>query len=152
MSRLSIELVPKTCFWTNVRSEVSRADWEKCKRFVRERSGSRCEICGGVGKRYPVDCHEIWEYDDERGIQRLAGLIALCPPCHEVKHLGRAIGLGNGDRAIAHLCSVNGWSETHAEAYCMKVFEIWRLRSQMEWALDISFLRTLGIEAKQTLN
>lgn len=147
MSRLSIELVPATCWYTNVRSNVSRKDWERCKDFVKERSGRRCEICGGVGSRYPVDCHEIWAYDDERQVQTLVGLIALCPACHEVKHLGRAMRLGNGDRAIAHLCRVNGWSPTRAEAYCMKVFQIWRLRSQMQWTLDISYLKQLGIEA-----
>lgn len=146
MSRLEVELVPRTAFWSNVRSNVTRAQWEKCKQFVKERSGSRCEICGGRGSRYPVDCHEVWDYDDDTGVQTLVGLLALCPACHEVKHLGRTIGVGNGDRAIAHLRRVNGWSEEHAERYCMVAFEIWRIRSQMTWALDISYLSTLGIE------
>lgn len=144
---LSVELVPKTCFWTNVRSNVSRAEWETCKDFVKKRSGSRCEICGGRGKRYPVDCHEIWEYDDERWIQTLVGLIALCPACHEVKHMGRTIGIGNGDRAIAHLCRINGWNGAQAEAYCMRAFHIWKLRSQHQWELDITFLSTIGVAA-----
>lgn len=140
MPKLSVELVPKTCFWTNVRSNVSRNEWSKCKQFVRKRSESRCEICGGVGARYPVDCHEIWEYDDEAQVQRLAGLIALCPPCHEVKHIGRAIGLGNGDRAVAHLCRVNEWSPEKAETYLTLQFEIWQMRSTHQWELDISYL------------
>lgn len=148
MARLSVELVPKTCFWDNVRSHVTRSEWERCKNFVKQRSGSKCEICGGRGKRYPVDCHEVWHYDDERQIQTLVDLIALCPSCHEVKHLGRAMGMGNGERAVAHLMRVNNWSEWHAEQYCMRVFEVWRLRSQMEWELDISFLSLLGIETE----
>ena len=146
MSRLSVELVPRTAWYTNVRSNVSRKDWEKCKDFVKERSGSRCEICGGRGKRYPVDCHEVWHYDDELQIQTLVDLIALCPACHEVKHLGRAMGMGNGERAIAHLCKINNWSPDYAEAYCMRVLEIWELRSNVSWELDISFLSLLGIE------
>lgn len=150
MSRLSVELVPATCWYTNVRSNVSRADWEKCKRFVKERSGERCEICGGRGRRYPVDCHEIWEYDEDTLTQRLVDLIALCPSCHEVKHLGRAMRIGNGNRAVAHLMKVNGWSESRAEQYCMLVFQIWQMRSAYEWRLDISFLETLGIRATVT--
>lgn len=146
-SRLSVELVPQTAWWSNVRSNVSRKDWEVCKNFVKKRSGSRCEICNGVGSRYPVDCHEIWAYDDDRQIQTLVDLIALCPRCHEVKHLGRAMSVGNGPRAIEHLMRVNGWSGERAETYCMKVFQIWQLRSQMSWELDISFLNTLGIQA-----
>lgn len=146
MSRLSVELVPKTAWWTNVRSNVSRKDWETCKNFVKERSGSRCEICGGRGDRYPVDCHETWHYDDDAGVQTLVGLIALCPACHEVKHLGRAFATGSGERAIAHLCRVNNWSPEHAERYCETVLRIWQIRSTMKWELDISFLRLLGIE------
>jgi hypothetical protein len=117
VSRLSIELVPSTAWWSNVRSNVSRADWEKCKRFVRARSGDRCEVCGGRGRRWPVECHEIWHYDDENEIQTLVGLIALCPSCHEVKHIGRAMAMGNLERAIDHLCRVNGWQPEHAGTY-----------------------------------
>lgn len=145
MPRLTVELVPRTSWYTNVRSNVSRAEWEACKRFVKERSGSRCEICGGVGSRYPVDCHEIWEYDDERGIQTLVGLIALCPRCHEVKHLGRTMGMGNGERAIAHLMRVNEWDEYETEVYCQIVFRIWELRSTHPWDVDITYLEGAGV-------
>lgn len=152
MSRLSVELVPSTAWWSNVRSNVSRREWEICKRFVRERSGGRCEICGGRGSRWPVECHEIWGYDDDRQLQTLVDLIALCPSCHEVKHIGRALAVGNGPRAIAHLCHVNGWSPHHAESYIEVQLEIWSLRSTHAWALDISFLQTLGIEPPATID
>lgn len=146
MSRLAIELVPSTAWWSNVRSNVTRAQWERCKNFVKNRSENRCEICGGQGRRWPVECHEIWAYDDERRIQTLVDLIALCPSCHEVKHIGRAFAVGNGQRALEHLCRINGWSLAHAEAYINVQLEIWELRSTHPWRLDISFLGTLGIE------
>ena len=38
--------------------------------------------------------HEVWDYDDARRVQRLVRLIALCPACHEVKHLGLAAKRG----------------------------------------------------------
>lgn len=38
----------------------------------------------------PVECHEVWDYDDDRKIQRLERRVALCPACHEVKHAGLA--------------------------------------------------------------
>jgi len=147
-SRLVVELVPRTCWWSNVRSNVSKADWETCKRFVRERSGDRCEICGGRGPRWPVECHEEWSYDDDRGIQTLVGLIALCPACHEVKHLGRAEVVGDGDRALTHLARVNKWPMERAILYRNLVFEIWQMRSATQWELDVSFLSLLGIEAE----
>lgn len=33
-----------------------------------------------------LECHEVWEYDEENSIQRLSKLLALCTPCHRVKH------------------------------------------------------------------
>lgn len=145
MPRLEVELVPSTCWWSNVRSNVSRADWEKCKRLVRHRSGDRCEICGGQGRKWPVECHEIWDYNDDEHIQTLVGLIALCPACHECKHIGRAMRLGNGARALAHLANVNQWSLENTQQYLEVVLELWSIRSTYEWKLDISILDHLGI-------
>lgn len=136
--KLTIELVPSTCWYDNVRSQVSRADWELCKFYVRQRSGDRCEICGGRGPRWPVECHEIWEYD--AGVQRLVDLIALCPSCHEVKHMGRAEATGSLARALRHLMKVNGWTERQAQSYTWRAFETWAIRSTQDWDLDISVL------------
>lgn len=150
-AKLSVELVPSTAWWSNVRSNVSRADWEKCKRYVRNRSKDRCEICGGRGRKWPVECHEIWDYDDERQIQTLIDLIALCPKCHQVKHFGRTSTVG-GEKtqreAFEHLRKVNTWSIDRTAKYLDLAFQIWEIRSEMNWRLDISFLGLLGIEAK----
>ena len=45
--RLTVELVPQTCWFSNVRSEVTSADWNRIRRYVYERAGHSCEICGG---------------------------------------------------------------------------------------------------------
>lgn len=147
--KLKVELVPRSAWWENVRSNVTRGEWEKCKRYVKERSSSRCEICGGVGKRYPVDCHEIWEYDELTGVQKLVDLIALCPSCHEVKHLGRAFATGNAARALEHLAAVNEWSMVTVEAYAHMVLKQWEARSQIRWELDISFLEQIGVKTRE---
>ena len=102
-ARLTIELVPRTSWYSNVRSNVSEAEWDRLRRPVYHRAGSRCEICGGRGQKHPVECHEVWLYDDAAGIQRLVDLIALCPSCHGVKHLGRSHVKGGGDEAIEQL-------------------------------------------------
>ena len=82
MPKLTIELVPQTCWYANVRKLVTYSQWEVIKRVTRRAAHSICQICGGVGKRWPVECHEIWQYNDEAHIQTLIGLIALCPMCH----------------------------------------------------------------------
>lgn len=145
-TRLTVELVPSTSWFTNLRSELSKDDWDRLRSTVYERAGNRCEICGGRGLRHPVECHEIWFYDDQNRVQRLDGLIALCPACHEAKHMGYASSIGRGAQARAHLGRINGWSMDDVELYLETQFEQWSRRSQHQWTLDLSWLNQHNIE------
>src|SRR5688500_7037485 len=91
---LTIELVPAPCWWMNLRAILPGAEWDALRLAVGEVAGSCCEVCGGVGPRHPVEAHEVWEWSQESSVQRLLRLVALCPPCHVVKHAGRAQLLG----------------------------------------------------------
>jgi hypothetical protein len=139
--RLTIELVPQTCWYSNVRSEVSQEQWDTIRRKVYAAAGHRCEVCGGRGPKWPVECHEVWHYDDEQHIQTLAGMIALCPACHEVKHIGRSMIVGRGAQALAHLAEVNGWNELEVTDYYVQAMQTWSERSKHEWTLDLSGLQ-----------
>ena len=121
---LTIELVPSTSWFNNVRTAVSAADWEKCKRMVRHRSQDRCEICAGRGPKWPVECHEV-------------------------KHMGFAQTRGRAEQALQHLAKVRGWTFQEAETYAESCFELWAARSQYEWTVDLSYLATLGIEVPE---
>ena len=123
--KLSIELVPKSSHFENLRNHVKPSDWTCLRKAVAANAGHVCEICGGQGSRCAVACHERWLYDDARRIQKLEGLIALCPDCHAVKHIGRQIVLGFGDEAKAHLGHVNGWNQDVTEAYVDAAGELW---------------------------
>lgn len=152
MPRLEVELVPQTCWWSNVRSQVTKTQWETCKRFVRTRSRDRCEVCGGRGMKWPVECHEIWNYDDENQIQTLVGLVALCPDCHAAKHIGRTLSVESsqrGEHVLRHIMTINRWGYEHLEQYLDKVFAIHSIRSEWVWSLDVSYLKTVGIELPQ---
>ena len=144
-ARLTMELVPRTSWYSNVRSHVSPAEWDRLRRLVYQRARSRCQVCGGHGPTHPVQSHEVWDYNDATGVQQLVGLVALCPACHRVKHFGRSHVEGRGDEAIEKLIQVNGWSAERAEAYIELVLEIWRLRSRVPWRLDLSWLAEHGI-------
>lgn len=135
---LTIELVPETSFFSNVRSERPESEWELIRNAVYRRAGYRCEICGGQGPDHPVEAHEKWHYDDVRCVQELLGMIALCPSCHRVKHMGKARIDGRFEEARAHLAEVNGWSGQLADAYIEFAFQQWRERSRQEWKLDLS--------------
>lgn len=144
--KLAVELVPKTCWFTNVRSNVSKADWDRLKKITAGAADNRCEICNGIGPKWPVECHEIWHYDDQAHVQTLVRLQALCPSCHEVKHVGLAQVRGRMRHAIGHLQTVNGWDLDQTASHIAQAFNRWAERSCHEWTLDISWLEHLGIQ------
>lgn len=144
--RLTIEVVPSSCWYSNVRSEISQSKWNIIKKITFSKANYRCEICGGVGKKWPVECHEVWEYVVKKGqkrIQKLMRFIALCPSCHEVKHIGRANVMGNFDRAINHFMQVNKVDNEFADYYMEKVERVFNNRSRIKWELDISYMTDL---------
>ena len=147
--KLSVELVPATCWCSNVRSVVSRALWDRIRHRVYDQAWNVCQICGGVGPKHPVEAHEIWSYDDVNLIQKLEGMIALCPDCHSVKHFGFAQASGRGERAMKHLMKVNKLSRKKTERYLQDVFKQWFERSQKSWKLDISHLSGYDIDVSK---
>ncbi len=140
--KLTIELVPKGQWGTNLRSELTRGEWNRLRRATYVAADYRCEVCGGVGPTHPVECHERWRYDEGTKTQHLDGLIALCPSCHEVKHIGRTQAIGRMEQAIGHLMEVNEWGADRALEYIDEAFQAWHRRSQEDWSLDLSWLTT----------
>ncbi len=148
--KLTSELVPKTAWYSNVRSNVTRAEWDVIRHQVYANADNICEICGGKGKHHAVECHEVWEYDDDTNIQKLVRMIALCPACHSVKHLGRARAVGIYNEALAQLQKVNGITANEARAYSSAVFAQWKERSKYKWKLDIKNLNQYTNQIKKT--
>ena len=140
--KLTIELVPQTCWYSNVRSNVTKKDWDIIRKKCYSNANYKCEICGGVGKTHPVECHEIWEYDDTNLTQKLIGLISLCPTCHKVKHIGLARINGEDQICINQLMKVNKWDRTTTLLHIDEAFKLWEFRSQSKWILNIDFLKT----------
>jgi len=142
--KLTIELVPSTAWYTNVRSNVSKQEWDIIRKHCYELSGNKCEVCGDIGRnqgvKHNVECHEIWSYNDKELIQKLEGLIALCPMCHRTKHVGLAQLNGQLDSVRKHLSKVNNLKLNESYQYIQDSFLIWNERSKYEWVLDISYL------------
>mmetsp|Transcript_4520 Transcript_4520/g.28725 ORF Transcript_4520/g.28725 Transcript_4520/m.28725 type:complete len:291 (+) Transcript_4520:80-952(+) len=143
--KLSVEMVPESQWGCNLRSWLPKTDWDTLRKEQYEIAHHKCEVCGGKGAKWPVECHEKWEYDPAHHVQKLVGLIALCPRCHQVKHLGRTMAVGQLDDAIEHLQKVNGIGRELSNAYIREVFGIWKARSAHEWKLDLSWLKTRGV-------
>ena len=136
-----VELVPRSTWGWNLRSELTRTQWDRLRKATYARAGNRCEVCGGKGRKHPVECHERWEYDDEKHVQKLVGLEALCPPCHKTKHFGFAVQVGLAHVSRAHLMKVNDWSGDTADDHISQSFDQWRKRSNVTWTLDLTWLK-----------
>ena len=147
--KLKIELVPSTAFYKNLREVLKKEDWDTLRRESYRKAKYKCEICGGKGEKHPVECHEIWTYDDKKHIQKLEGLISLCPACHEVKHMGLAYIRNRGDIAKDHFKKINKLQDYEASKYIDKAFKKHKERSKYEWNLDLSFLEEANIKKKK---
>jgi hypothetical protein len=147
-SGLFVDLIPASCWFTNVRSCVESRDWDRLRRMVYQRAEQRCEACGG--QREPnvkvwLEAHERWAYDEVRGVQTLKRLVCLCSRCHEATHFGRAQVMGDDQRALAHLMLVNRWSRRDARDHVDRAFALWDRRNRRDWELDLTLLTGAGI-------
>lgn len=147
-SGLFVDLVPQSCWFTNVRSCVAERDWERLHRLVVNRAGRKCEACGRRedrdAKRW-LEAHERWHYDDERQVQVLKRIVCLCTDCHTATHFGLAGIKGKGEEAFAHLRTVTGMSEDEADDHISAAFDVWKQRSLRQWTLDLTMLTSVGI-------
>lgn len=145
---LKVELVPSTSWGNNLRSEanLSKAQWDKLRKQCYRDANYKCEVCNGKGDKWPVECHEIWHYDDANKVQTLRGLIALCPTCHKAKHLGRTLSVESQevqDKVLRQLMKINDLDVDELEEYIVEVFQKHAERSQHRWSLDLSWLKAL---------
>lgn len=140
--KLVVELVPKTSWFTNIRSMVSAKDWDIIKKMTFGAAQHRCEICSGKGHKWPVECHEVWSYDEVKKIQRLERTIALCPDCHAVKHIGLQYAKfpSRVPRLIRHFCKVNNATQFEAEEHIKEAFSTYDTRSRFTWKVDVSWI------------
>ena len=141
-SKLTIELVPKTSWYLNLRSELSSENWDKLRKDAYKNANYKCECCGGKGDQWPVECHEIWVYNDDNQTQTLKGLTALCPACHQVKHIGLAQARGMLSEVLEHFSEINNISITEAQNIVDEAFFIWEIRSRLNWKIDLSWAYT----------
>ena len=137
--QLKIELVPSTSWYDNLRKVLPKSEWDKIRKAAYVNYGHWCGICGTEGR---LNCHEIWEYDDKKHIQKLKGFIALCDMCHHVKHIGltgilASEGKLDYEKVIEHFMKVNNCDRRTFEEHKKRAFDEWRKRSQHEWHVDL---------------
>lgn len=146
---LFVDLIPQSCWFTNVRKCVDFLDWDRLRKFVYERSNYQCECCQ---TKAPLDAHERWHFDEDKKVQKLMRIIALCKPCHEVTHIGLAQIKGRGEIATQHLMQVTGMSQLNVQIHIKEAFDLWMKRNKFQWELNLSIITNSGIKLAQEFN
>lgn len=145
---LFVDLVPSSCWFTNVRYCVSAQDWERLRQMLLIRADHLCEACGrGEDREIQrwLEAHERWSYEPATATQTLRRLICLCSDCHRTTHFGLAQVKGQADAAFEHLRAVTGMTIGQADTHIAEAFDTWQRRSARAWHLNLDMLTTAGI-------
>lgn len=139
MRKLQFELVPDSCWYSNLRSILSKKQWDYLRKEAYDRAQGRCMICGRPAKR--LEAHEKWSYDEKNKVQKLEDIIAVCHDCHSVIHIGRTSLVGNMERAEKHYMKVNACSYTDFLKDLGIANTQHQRRNEIDaWKLDLSYL------------
>lgn len=137
--KLDFEMVPEECWYANLRSLLSRPQWDEVRKDAYARAGGRCMICGARGSR--LEAHERWSYDDGKRLQKLETVLAVCHACHEVIHISRTQLAGRGGEAMEHFMKVNGCSQSEFHEALGEANREYLKRNKVEgWVTDFSWL------------
>jgi hypothetical protein len=151
---LSIDLVPSSAWFTNVRTAVTRTTWEKLRLYAFERADRCCEGCGSwehPASGRALELHERFEFDVATRTQSLRRLVALCERCHAVAHFDRTVSQGFEREAFAHLLRVADMTAAEATACLDDARTVAEVRGRYEWELDLSILTRAGITVRASI-
>lgn len=138
------DMLPTSSWESNLRTALSEAEWDRLRRFCYQAAGYACAACGSRGEPH-VEAHESWAFDEATGVQRLKGLLCLCPTCHKAKHLGFAQRIGRLPQVLARLKWLNDWDDAQLAAGLADVERRQERLSARPWQLDLSFLLSYGV-------
>lgn len=155
--KINIELIPYEAHGFNVRSRLRKDQWERiCKVIHRKtaKSSLRCQQCGESGLTqgfsHPVECHEVWEFDENKKTQKLVGMVSICPLCHKAKHIGLADKMGYGEQVRKHMAKYNRWSREQVDNYVAHAKQLVKRRSGTNYNLDLTYLNKNEFNFLQT--
>jgi hypothetical protein len=95
---LAQPLLPYTLHGVNPRTIMGQTSWNKIKKVKQKEADHHCQICD----RYVahvigdyLECHEVYEIDEEKYEFKLIDIVAICNTCHSFIHFGRTTILYN---------------------------------------------------------
>ena len=131
--RLTIEPIPNSSRLTSLSKLLPPARWDALRRTVYRQARYRCQACGREGR---LHCHEVWHYAEQTNRQWLAGFLALCPDCHDAKHITTVYNDAQRARLLRHFLAVNGLTPSEGESCLRAALDRQRWLDQRHWVVD----------------
>lgn len=153
---LPADLIPSSSWGANLSNLLTSACWGRIRKTVTSPFGGQCQVCGELRQGQAIECHEVWDYEGpgegaDMRVQRLAGILSVCRPCHRMFHIGFGEAAGKVEESVVRLADVNGWTMRETHLYLDWVQACWEIRSEWSWNLDLSLLEgeTLVVDARK---
>ncbi|CAL5219776.1 g1679 [Coccomyxa viridis] len=149
---LTVDAIPENVLpYANLSNLLSKEDWDNLCRTTARAANYRCQISGGCNpdSQNPVQCQEVWAFDDDRAEMRLVGLQAVCSEIYLAKRLLRQLDDNTRQTAMWTLQALNDWTIMEAEAYLQYIDGIARDRSRKPWTVDLSWLNPMGVSVPE---
>ncbi len=131
----------------NLRSALSRSQWDIVRKDCYKKGGKVCQVCGETGlsqeRNHAVECHEEWSFDNINKVQKLIGLMCLCPRCHLSQHIGYARVSGKLNEVLSHMEKINNLSSRDVRTLVLEAEDVYAKRNKESWTVDMSYINTL---------
>jgi len=157
--KIRFEFIPASQNFINARSYLqyqsgSFKSWQVIRNKIEDKSNAVCCICSSTSQIFDenettkTQCHEVWQYDDKKKIQKLIELQALCVRCHNIKHINRFYK--NEDKSarealLNQYAKLNNIDIEKAQADFEEEKEKNKKREDILYSLDLYYLNSLNL-------
>ena len=136
--KLKIEPIPQFTWGFSLANKLPKEEWDELRQKVYRDANYECEICGATNRT--LFCHEVWDFDLKKGIQRLVRLECCCEMCSDVHHYGRSKMVKPASylqKLVDHWCKVNKKTRRDFSLYEKEIRDINYKRVDIPWVVKV---------------
>lgn len=137
--KLKMDAIPGGNQQSNLARILPKKLWNIIRENTKIECNNKCSICNSSSHR--LLCHEVWEYDDTKHIQKLKKCTMLCSLCHFATHPGVALYASKNSEINIniikkHFQQINECEETIYDTYKKHTDTLTLYRSLKDWKID----------------
>jgi hypothetical protein len=143
--QLFVDLLPRDSS-ISLKRTLEDSEYSKLRNIIVKRVAYKCEICNieclSKDNKYLQIC-ERFSYCMESKVQKLERIVAICKECFQtVRLLDKGI-------ALTRLIEINQIEKEDAKQHILDAYEIWKIRSNIKWKVDLSILSNFSKNEKE---